>query len=235
VGSADATEPAGTWSYDEHHRLLFTETDGASAIIAYDLQPKWAARLLALIDTAPPSGSLPDVPRCASCREPIVYATDDPAAHIGCLMADDMAEDERLVGTFPAQCAGYAGDPGASAPRCESYRGHLGRHFIRWSGSLPDVPADGKCPTCDGPVAIERTEHSQHTIVGREQWSETNYRAVGRSLPDVEELAEAAMNFVGHVQFSRLRVGGRESWKRLHALCLAALSSKGAVSEAPEA
>lgn len=29
------------------------------------------------------------------------------------------------------QCAGYVGDPGASAPRCESYEGHPGRHFIR--------------------------------------------------------------------------------------------------------
>lgn len=30
-----------------------------------------------------------------------------------------------------AQCTGYAGDPGASAPRCESYAGHPGGHFIR--------------------------------------------------------------------------------------------------------
>jgi hypothetical protein len=34
-----------------------------------------------------------------------------------------------------AQCLGYAGDPGASAPRCESYAGHPGRHFIRPFGS----------------------------------------------------------------------------------------------------
>ena len=34
-----------------------------------------------------------------------------------------------------AQCSGYAGDPGASAPRCESYAGHPGRHFIRPFGS----------------------------------------------------------------------------------------------------
>jgi hypothetical protein len=29
------------------------------------------------------------------------------------------------------QCDGYSGDSGASAPRCESYQGHPGRHFIR--------------------------------------------------------------------------------------------------------
>jgi len=29
-----------------------------------------------------------------------------------------------------AQCDGYAGDPGASAPRCEKYRGHPGPHRI---------------------------------------------------------------------------------------------------------
>lgn len=32
------------------------------------------------------------------------------------------------------QCDGYAGDAGASAPRCESYRGHPGAHFIRFDG-----------------------------------------------------------------------------------------------------
>jgi len=30
-----------------------------------------------------------------------------------------------------SQCCGYAGDPGASAPRCESYEGHPGGCFIR--------------------------------------------------------------------------------------------------------
>jgi hypothetical protein len=29
------------------------------------------------------------------------------------------------------QCKGYAGDPGASAPRCEGYLDHPGRHYIR--------------------------------------------------------------------------------------------------------
>jgi hypothetical protein len=39
----------------------------------------------------------------------------------------------------PAQCDGYAGDPGASAPRCESYMGHPGNHFIDQRLSAPPV------------------------------------------------------------------------------------------------
>jgi len=36
-----------------------------------------------------------------------------------------------------SQCDGYAGDLGASAPRCESYRGHPGYHFIRQPRGKP--------------------------------------------------------------------------------------------------
>jgi len=42
-----------------------------------------------------------------------------------------LAAERRNAG----QCDGYAGDAGASAPRCESYRGHPGRHFIRFDGT----------------------------------------------------------------------------------------------------
>lgn len=38
------------------------------------------------------------------------------------------------------QCESYAGDPGASAPRCESYKGHAGPCFIRrFSASAPPL------------------------------------------------------------------------------------------------
>ena len=42
-----ALRTPGQWSYDdEYHWLVFTESEGASAIIAYDVQPQWAARIL---------------------------------------------------------------------------------------------------------------------------------------------------------------------------------------------
>jgi len=44
------------------------------------------------------------------------------------------------------QCDGYAGDPGASAPRCESYRGHPGGHFIKRAAERESGTAQGTGP-----------------------------------------------------------------------------------------
>jgi hypothetical protein len=51
----------GAWSYDEeNHWIVFTDDGGASAIVAFDVQPQWALRLFQTPSLALVYGQLVD-------------------------------------------------------------------------------------------------------------------------------------------------------------------------------
>jgi hypothetical protein len=69
--------PDGQWSYDdENHWLVFTENAGASAIIAFDVQPQWAARLLAALAHDLLSGSTSSASADAEVSDPEAVGLD---------------------------------------------------------------------------------------------------------------------------------------------------------------